>query len=650
MQASVVKSFVPWIVYSIVVIFTADAQIYASLAALLSALLVNRWALKQGFYLDWATVVYFAALSVAFYFYPSPWLSAHAFFISNIALAGALWFSLLIRKPFTLQYAKLSTNKLYWEAPLFKAINFNISLMWCLLLTFIVIIGLSSVYFPKESIWYLDIVPVTLIMIGVLLTNKLPDWFIGRHFWRAVAKIPADPHNPFLQGNFAPVLRELDLTLLSVEGQLPSDLLGSYLRNGPNPRFTPISYTYPLDGDGMIHEVLFQPGKVYYRNRFVQTLGLKAELKAGKALYAGIRYPIPPDPRLIGKDGDSDPVKNGAFIHIIPFQQEYLALYESGPAYRLNTALKTLGLWQPNGKAIPVNAHTRVDPDTGDVYFICYHIDTSNLTGYRFDKSGVLKQEFTIAREHCAMVHDFVITQNYMIIFNCPAIFSLDALNHGLPLLSWQPDLGAQICLINREQPDKVQWLTTDAFFTFHFVNAYEESQQIIIDHIRHLEPLFMEDASKGVNSKPHLCRSIIDLTHLHTTHQQLSDLTCEFPRINDAYTGKKHRYSYMLAKLSENKSTAAVFDRLTQYDYETHTQITYVFGEAFEIGEAIFVPKTHMQAEDDGYIMLYVYHKVTAQSQLVIFEAKQLQAPIAKITMPARVPHGLHGSWVAAT
>ena len=54
------------------------------------------------------------------------------------------------------------------------------------------------------------------------------------------------------------------------------------------------------------------------------------------------------------------------------------------------------------------------------------------------------------------------------------------------------------------------------------------------------------------------------------------------------------------------------------------------------------------MQAEDDGYIMLYVYHTATEQSQLVIFAADNLQAPITKIAMPARVPHGLHGSWVA--
>src|SRR5689334_2956792 len=62
-----------------------------------------------------------------------------------------------------------------------------------------------------------------------------------------------DPH---LSGNFAPVGPELDVADLPViAGRIPPDLSGAYMRNGPNPLFKPISYTYPVDGDGMIHAV-----------------------------------------------------------------------------------------------------------------------------------------------------------------------------------------------------------------------------------------------------------------------------------------------------------------------------------------------------------------------------------------------------------
>ncbi|KTD58987.1 Carotenoid cleavage oxygenase [Legionella sainthelensi] len=94
--------------------------------------------------------------------------------------------------------------------------------------------------------------------------------------------------NPFLLGNFAPVLDELDIKKLEVIGEVPHDLLGIYMRNGPNPAFPPISYTYPYDGDGMIHAIYIAQGQAAYKNRFVETKGLAKERKAGKALYSRV--------------------------------------------------------------------------------------------------------------------------------------------------------------------------------------------------------------------------------------------------------------------------------------------------------------------------------------------------------------------------
>src|SRR5262245_27763 len=73
--------------------------------------------------------------------------------------------------------------------------------------------------------------------------------------------------NPFLQGGFAPVSDEVTLDNLPVTGRLPAGLAGVYRRNGPNAAYTPISYRYPFDGDGMIHALAIRDGKASYRNR-----------------------------------------------------------------------------------------------------------------------------------------------------------------------------------------------------------------------------------------------------------------------------------------------------------------------------------------------------------------------------------------------
>ena len=105
-----------------------------------------------------------------------------------------------------------------------------------------------------------------------------------------------DPH---LSGNFSPVGPELDVADLPViAGRIPEGLSGAYMRNGPNPLFKPLSFTYPLDGDGMIHAVYLDNGRARYRNRFVETRALRVEKRAGRALYGGVMRPIPVDPAL----------------------------------------------------------------------------------------------------------------------------------------------------------------------------------------------------------------------------------------------------------------------------------------------------------------------------------------------------------------
>jgi carotenoid cleavage dioxygenase-like enzyme len=58
--------------------------------------------------------------------------------------------------------------------------------------------------------------------------------------------------NPFLTGLFAPVSREITADELSVIGEIPQDLEGVYLRNGPNPIFASRGRYHWFDGDEII--------------------------------------------------------------------------------------------------------------------------------------------------------------------------------------------------------------------------------------------------------------------------------------------------------------------------------------------------------------------------------------------------------------
>lgn len=89
-----------------------------------------------------------------------------------------------------------------------------------------------------------------------------------------------DPH---LSGNFVPIGTEIEARDLPViSGRIPDGLKGVCMRNGPNPRFQPASYTYPLQGDGMVHAVFFDNARARCRNRFMRTTSFELEDRVGK--------------------------------------------------------------------------------------------------------------------------------------------------------------------------------------------------------------------------------------------------------------------------------------------------------------------------------------------------------------------------------
>ena len=455
--------------------------------------------------------------------------------------------------------------------------------------------------------------------------------------------------NPFLAENFAPVLDELDCSDLEVVGEIPADLSGIYMRNGPNPEFPPLSYTYPYDGDGMIHAIYITEGKAAYRNRFVLTKSLLKERQAGKALYGGVLQPLPMESQWAEPEDEPVAFKNGAFIHVIPHGKDYLALSESFPAYRINKELETLGEWAPYSNQPPISicAHTRLEPLSGELWCINYALMPPYLTVYRFDKEGRPLQKWDIDKPHSSMIHDFCLTQHYVIIFDCPVIFDIQKMMTGGEVLGWRPDLGSRIGVISRAD-GHIRWFTTDPFFVFHFANAYEQGSELIIEYIRHEKiVLLMGDSARG--APPMLYRTQIQLDKNTVRHSQLDDRMAEFPRIREDRNSSAHRYVYTPTKTANNKNPRT-FNALIKYDMLLQRSEVHEFGCTVEIGEAVFAPAATQGAEDDGYLLLFIYDSFTRQSEFVILDARHItQEPLARIKIPRRIPHGLHGSWLPA-
>src|SRR5262249_37154470 len=101
--------------------------------------------------------------------------------------------------------------------------------------------------------------------------------------------LPADDAHPYRTGAWTPNVVEYDATDLDVvEGAIPDDLEGVYLRNTENPVHDAIGLYHPFDGDGMLHMIAFGGGEATYRNRLARRDGFIAEQAAAESLWAGL--------------------------------------------------------------------------------------------------------------------------------------------------------------------------------------------------------------------------------------------------------------------------------------------------------------------------------------------------------------------------
>ena len=183
--------------------------------------------------------------------------------------------------------------------------------------------------------------------------------------------------SPFLLGLMAPVADERDDRDLAVTGEIPPGLGGMFVRNGPNPQFSPRGKYHPFDGDGMIHAVYLEDGTARYRNRWIESKGLMLERRAGHALYGGLAEFAVPDPEVVAQGGL---IKNAANTQTVRHAGKILALLEACLPTQLSTELQTIGEWDFDGKLdSPCTAHPKIDPDRKSTRLNSSHIQKSRM-------------------------------------------------------------------------------------------------------------------------------------------------------------------------------------------------------------------------------------------------------------------------------
>jgi len=451
--------------------------------------------------------------------------------------------------------------------------------------------------------------------------------------------------SPFLEGLLTPVMDERDDRDLEVVGELPSGLRGMFVRNGPNPQFAPLGAYHPFDGDGMIHALYFEDGRVRYRNRWVESVGLLAERKRGKSCFGSVSLFRLPDPDVMEEAGV---MKNNANTHFVRHAGKYLALMEAARPTEMTRDLATVGEYDFAGKlAGPMTAHPKLDPVTGEMVFFGYSPTPPYLRYHVADASGALVHSVDIELPAPVMMHDFAMTEHYVVFLDSPAIFDVNAMIEGKPAMRWEPERGTRLGVLPRRGAGgEIRWFDVDTCNIVHFWNAWDDG-----DRLEVWAPAFdrMPGALQFENpeqtERPFPRRWSVDLAAGTVRGEQFDDRPGEFPRINDDLAGRKQRYLYN--SMARDWAFGFNFNGVVKYDTETGRSSQFIHPDTAVVGEHIFVPDPAGKAEDDGWVLTMSTDRETEQSELVILDARRIDAgPMARVRMARRVPIGFHANW----
>ncbi|MFZ1039721.1 MAG: FAD-dependent oxidoreductase [Anaerolineales bacterium] len=174
--------FIPWIIYWS---FSGPGlwgiAILGGLIAA-AALVTRRWFKRRDLKtMEIVTLGYFAVHAIVTLVLGSLFLKTYGPIANSLVLAGMAFGTLVMKKPFTYQYAKEDWDRSYWSDPAFIRINEIITSVWGWIFTFNAALGALAVFvFPAQELWLVVILPNVGIVAGIIFSSRFPNYAVQK--------------------------------------------------------------------------------------------------------------------------------------------------------------------------------------------------------------------------------------------------------------------------------------------------------------------------------------------------------------------------------------------------------------------------------------------------------------------------------------
>lgn len=475
------------------------------------------------------------------------------------------------------------------------------------------------------------------------------------------------PKTPEFTGAlYKPARFEGDVFDLEVEGTIPEAISGTFYQVAPDPQYPPQNGDdIFFNGDGAVTAFTFHKGHVDFRRRYVLTDRLLAQREERAGLYGLYRNPHTNDPKV------RDRGQSTANTNVVQHNGVLLALKEDSLPYAMDpVTLETIGEYDFGGQltAPTFTAHPKIDPVSGALMCFGYEAKgeaTPDIVYYEIDKTGKKVREIWVRAPYAAMIHDFAVTENFIIFPLMPLTADAARMKLGGRHFEWQPGLEQLFGVLRRDGDARdLRWFTAPNGFQGHTLNAFDDGRRIYIDM-----PVtdgnifyFFPQADGAVPPPESLASSLkrwtfdMGSTGNALTVQNLNHFPCEFPRSDDRYMGRPYRHGWLIGlDMSRPYNFEKLgpppfqfFNQLVHIDVSTGKTATWWAGDAECFQEPVFVPKSADAPEGHGWVIGLVNHLLDNTTDLLVLDAQAMEAgPVATIHLPVRLRMSLHGNWV---
>tara|TARA_B100001778_G_scaffold103422_1_gene84391 strand:- start:3416 stop:4807 length:1392 start_codon:yes stop_codon:yes gene_type:complete len=441
--------------------------------------------------------------------------------------------------------------------------------------------------------------------------------------------------NPYMQGNFRPVQEEVTEFELEVSGDIPKELNGRYLRNGPNPFAEVPNNHHWFIGAGMVHGIrLFDGEAKWYRNRYVGSRELS-------------KFRQQED--ITGRNWNNS--SGGPNTNVAGFAGKTWAMVEAGGSpVELDYELETIGRNNFDG-TLPgaFTAHPKVDPASGEMHAMVYawpqwldHVQYVVVA-----TNGQVRKTLDIPLPGMTMMHDMSLTEKYVIIYDQPVIVDMNLLEKSNFPFAWNPDYGNRVGLLPRQgTANDIVWVDVPLGYAFHPMNAFDNDDGSVTIDLCNYEKMFNTDLSGPFgDGLPRLERWNVNPDSRSISINIIDERANEFPRHLHDVGGQPYRYGY---SVSISADPADGWQTL-KHDLQSGETMVFDHGSGRAGGEAVFVPKQASNEEDAGYLMTFVHDLNNDSAEFVVIDAQNFsRGYVAQVKVPRRIPFGFHGNWVS--